>query len=253
MTRSVHAIQRAMVRMLFDADFVRAVHAGPVDTLTDAERALLLDIDRRAWTTDRFRRTRGVHALIDEYPVTAACMGVTRMDAFFSSDAFAGSLSTRGSMALAFGAWARPQVGAIALLELAIARARRAEPRPHTGPIVTRPGLEPVHMPTNLLATWTQLRERLGADPARTLAEGWTPIQPPLPASTVEPLLVERGDDGNVGIGGSSPALARLLEFALIGRTLDDLTRKAVDLGCDPPEARALITDLMTDGLLVQP
>ena len=133
MSRDVHRLQQAMARMLFDPAFVDAVRAGPVEGLTEAERALLVQPDPRAWGTDRFRRARAVHALIDEYPVTTAIIGVSAVDAFFSSPGFAATLALRGSLALDFGDWVLPQTGGVARLEQALARARRAEPRESDG------------------------------------------------------------------------------------------------------------------------
>ena len=126
MSRSVAAIRQAMARMLFDPGFVDAVHAGPVDGLSEAERGLLVQVDRRAWGTDRYRRSRGVQALLDEYPVTAGILGVDAVDGFFSSPGFAAVLRDRGSLGLAFGDHAASgPAGAVAILEQAVARARR--------------------------------------------------------------------------------------------------------------------------------
>src|SRR5215475_14014976 len=51
---SHHTLQKLMVRMLFDEDFVEEVYAAPERALagidlTEAERGQLLDVDRRAW------------------------------------------------------------------------------------------------------------------------------------------------------------------------------------------------------------
>ena len=71
------AIQRAIVRMMYDPAFVAAVHGTrPVPGLGEPERVLLRQVDRRAFTTDRFRRARAVQASstsIRPAPPRSAC------------------------------------------------------------------------------------------------------------------------------------------------------------------------------------
>jgi len=249
-SRDVHRLQQAMARMLFDPDYVAAVRGGPVEGLTEAERALLVRPDPRAWGTDRFRRARAVHALVDEYPVTTALIGVSAVDAFFSAPAFATTLARRGSLALDFGDWVRPRAGAIARLEQALARARRAEPRAGAG-LATRPGVEALTMPGGIFAFYLEQRRSLGPDPAATLARQARPrTRAPEPAGDPDSLLLERSDDGQVQIGGASPALVALLAFATTGRPRREVLAEARRLGCDEGDDDALVTDLLAEGLL---
>ena len=247
--RSVHALQRAMVRMLFDPAFTERVYSGPVNALSEPERELLVSVDRRAWTTDRYRRSRAVQALLEEFPVTGAVLGVVGVDAFFSTEAFAHTLSDRGSLALDFGTWATERASGIARLELSIARARRAEPR--GAGIATRPGVEPVAIGQAHLALFSELRQRLGPTPLETFAAGWEPVALP-DAGPLEFLLVERAEDGNIGIGGGSAALVALLTFASTGHERSDVEAEAVRLGCSASEATELVDDLLAEGLLVR-
>lgn len=248
--RRVPALRQAMTRLLFDPAYVARVYAGPVDGLTEAERALLTAVDRRAWGTDKYRRSRGVQALIEEYPVTAAVLGVKGVDAFFSSSAFAGVLSERGSLALSFGLWAQARgAGDVARLERAVAQARRAK-RPAGAGLVTRPGVEPITLPGGVLAFYAQQRQALGADPVAALAHGRPPVPVPAPTGEPDALLVERDDRGEVQVGGGSSALCALLTFTTQPRSRDAVLARARALGCDPGEDVELVDDLLGEGLL---
>ena len=250
MSRSVAAVQRAMVRMLFDAGFASGVYDGPVEALTEPERALLLTIDRRAWSTDQYRRSRGVQALLEEYPVTGAVLGVAGVDAFFSSQAFGDVLTNRGSLGVDFGSFASERARGIARLEQAIALARRGERPPGPG-IVTRPGIQPIALPQSHLHLFSELRQRLGPSPLEAFAAGWEPVPLPTEDGPLEFLLVERGEDGGIGIGGGSAALVALLTFTLEPRERTAVEAQATTLGCSEDEARELVDELLSEALLI--
>ena len=128
------ALQRVVVRMLYDPKLVEAVYSNaPVPGLDDEGRNHLMCIDRRAWATDPYRRSRTLQALIEELPVSAALAGIHRLDAFFSSTAFHHAVQQRQALVLAFADWLEPKVGAVAGLERAIARARQRSPRTGAG------------------------------------------------------------------------------------------------------------------------
>src|SRR5262245_34693891 len=143
---SHHALQKLMVRMLFDEDFVEEVYAAPQQVLadldlTEVERSQLLGVDRRAWRHDPLRRRRTLRTLVEEFKVsTTIILAETRslasLEGFFSSRFFHGSVGERASMGLAFaeflldgsrrGEWKAPQVADVVRLEAAIAGCRRA-------------------------------------------------------------------------------------------------------------------------------
>ncbi|HEY6401740.1 MAG TPA: hypothetical protein VI479_10050, partial [Blastocatellia bacterium] len=109
---SHHTLQKLMVRMLFDGEFVEAVYAAPERALagldlTEAERGQLLGVDRRAWLHDPLRRRRTLRTLIEEFKVsTTIILAETRslesLERFFSSRFFHNSIEERGSMGMAF-------------------------------------------------------------------------------------------------------------------------------------------------------
>ena len=239
-----------MARMLFDPAYVERVHAGPVEGLGEAERALLCRVDRRAWSTDRYRRSRSVQALIEEYPVTAAVLGVKGVDAFFSTGSFGRVLTQRGSLALDFGRWAEARAGAVARLERAIAAARRAE-RPDGPGLVTRPGVEPLLLPEGVLSFYAAERQSLGADPVAALAGGRPLARTPEVGEGDDALLIERDAQGQVQVGGGSPALVRLLAFTTVPRTRDATLAHARRLGCESGEDAEVVDGMIEDGLLL--
>jgi hypothetical protein len=142
---SHHTLQKLMVGMLFDEEFVEEVYASPERALaglemTEAERGQLLRVDRRAWRHDPLRRRRTLRTLVDEFKIsTTIVLAETRslasLERFFSSRFFHSSIEERGSMGLAFadflldglrrGQWKAPQIADVARLESAIAGCRR--------------------------------------------------------------------------------------------------------------------------------
>lgn len=143
---SHHTLQKLMIRMLFDEEFVEEVYAAPERALAgldlmEAERVQLLGVDRRAWRHDPLRRRRTLRTLVEEFKVsTTIVLAETRLlaslERFFSSRFFHNSVEERGSMGLAFaeflldgfrrGEWKVPQIADVVRLEAAIAECRRA-------------------------------------------------------------------------------------------------------------------------------
>lgn len=246
--RSIGALQQAMVRLMVDPDWLEALQAGSVPELTEAERALLLAVDPRAWSTDPYRRTRLVQALIEEYPAVTAVLGVKRVEAFLSTPEFAHCLAHRGSMALAFGAWA--PTGDLAALEFAIARARRHERAPGPG-IVTRPGVEPLVVAGGVIGTYARILHELGPDPLHKLAHGFVSrIQPEF---TAEPdgLLIEVDANGAASVGGATVAMVELLQYTCTPRPRPELEARLRGIGLDAREARVQVAEWLDEGLLI--
>lgn len=277
-------IQRALVCMLHDPAYARRILAGgdversehgeprgrgrddasgdrerdedrELDRLNPDELELLRALDPRVLVVDPLRRARGVQALLEEYPVSGALLGVAAVDRFFSARAFRRCVfaGPAGSMALSFGTWLEDQAGGAGRLEAAIARARRRPPRAPQGDalIACAPGVVAVVVPAGTLA-WTQrARERLGADPLRAIAALRKPWPQRPPRAGEEGVIAQAGGDGQVSLGTASLALTRLLLAADAPRRRADLEGRAVELGCDREDAPGLIDDLRGEGLLV--
>ncbi len=142
---SHHALQKLVVRMLFDEEFTDSVYADAVKSLaefdlTEVEREQLLKVDRRAWRYDALRRRRTLRTLAEEFKIsTTIILAETRslasLERFFSSSFFHRSIQERGSLGKAFadflldgcqrGTWTAEQIPDIVRLESAIAFCRR--------------------------------------------------------------------------------------------------------------------------------
>ena len=249
------ALQRVVVRMLYDASFAEQIYGEtPMPELSERDRALLRAVPAGAFRTDPYRRARSLTALLDEYPASAALTGLPPLDAFFSSPSFHRAVMGRMSMAIAFGGYVEPLAGPVARLERAIASARRARaPLPGPSPtLATAPGLHPLTVPGNTLETYQILRKRLGPDPARALTERPPSIAGLPRLEGTEHLLIERGAHGEIDVGSCDEGLAGLLHAAMGGRTEEALLAVAVRLGAEPHEAPDLLAGLVQDGLLVR-
>jgi len=235
--------------MLVDPDHQELVYSErPIPGLAAADRALLTAVDRRAWNTDPLRRARLVQALLEEFPVTAAVVGVPAVDAFFSSPAFRAMLERRGSMALAFADWIRGRSGDIAVLEGAIARARRS---PRQGPgLQTAPGVIPLSVQVGTLPFLQRSMVALGPTPAQAVAEG-VRLEAPMTTPAQDHLLVEANRKGQVNISPCDRALVGLLHACVKPTTRAQATRHACRLGADPADAQDIVQHLLSEGLLV--
>lgn len=259
------AIQAVMVRLTVDPDFGTRLYTGDADArvvdlqagpyrLTDADLRLFQAVDARAWTTDRYRRTRLVQALIQEYAVTTAMLGVPVLDAFFRTDAFARVLGHHGSMAEAFGAWAATRTTgsaqAVVHFETAVCQARRGH-RPAGSGLVTAPGTEGLSTPEGTLAAWQAGLAALGGDPVSAAAQGlrW---QAPALARSLEHLLIERTDTGGLGVHHLSAGVVGLLRYCRQPRSRAAVTREARRLRVPRKAVGKTLREMVHDGLLIE-
>jgi len=210
-----HTLQKLIVRMLFDDEFVEEVYAAPERALagldlTEAELGQLLGVDRRAWRHDTLRIRRTLRTLVEEFKVsTTIILAETRLlaslERFFSSRFFHDSVEERGSMGLAFseflldggrrGEWRAPQIADVVRLEAAIAGCRRELARegtlagdlPATISDRTRvrlaPGCDVASFQANVIATIQRVEQymfELSLMPAMALCDD-APRLPALP------------------------------------------------------------------------
>lgn len=252
------AIQRAIVRMLYDPAYLAAVQGPrPVPGLDEAERALLRTLDPRALATDRFRRARAVEALVQEFPASAAALGLPAVESFLKSREFIACLGPRGSMGLAFATWLKDQAAGAGRIEAAMARLRRPGAATKVADAwICDVRFAPVSAPAGSLDWYERTVQRLGPAPLAALA-GRAPAADLPRRSPVrsrdrgdEHLLIELQPDGSMSLGTASEALVRLLRFAGSPRTRAELTREAIVRGAAPNEAAGVIDGLVADGLL---
>jgi uncharacterized protein len=251
-------IQRSLVCMLFDPRYAAKIRGGdPLPELRERERELLREVGPRGLATDEMRRARALQVLLDEYPVSAALLGLDLVDRFFASAEFRACVLERGSMALAFGQrWLRDRARGVGMIETAMARARRDPRRPDSlgaagpGALGRAPGVIPLRVPEGSLAWYRRARERLGPEPVQALAKLRKPWAQTPPRRGEEHLLVEPQADGSLAIATASKPLVELLYAADPPRARPELARVAVELGAEAHEADELLDDLLAEGLL---
>ncbi|MEZ4266716.1 MAG: hypothetical protein R3F39_10085 [Myxococcota bacterium] len=267
---SHQALQRVLVRLLYDPAFAAAAFADPDAALaevalTPAERGWLRDADPRPFRLDPMRRTRTLKALLDEYPASLALVlhaGSQDLDAFFSSPAFHDAIQTRQALAPIFGRWLAAlsaphrRTAAVARLEAALSALRRpktpgATSVPDHLALPERFAL--ARLPEGTSALYAHVRAHLvalGPNPIEALYQtppdlGRLPLPSP---SATESLLLERLADGSFDISELPDALADLLAAAPASR--EALQAIARAHGAEPPEDAEVLDDLLSDGLL---
>ena len=241
--------------MLFDPDYAAKIRGrDPLPELGERERELLRGVDPRALATDDMRRARALQVILDEYPVSAALLGVDMVDRFFASAAFRSCVFERRSMALEFGErYLQTKTEGVGAIETGLARARRelGSTILSAGMIRRAPGVVPLTVPDGTLAWYRRARERLGPEPLRALAKLRKPWPQRPPRRGEEPLLIEPQADGSLGIAGASKPLVELLRAAASERPRAELAGVAIGLGADASEADELLDDLLGDRLLI--
>jgi hypothetical protein len=257
---SAAGVQRAIVRMMFDAGFREAIYAGDARALascdvSDQERGWLVGVDRRAYVTDATRAARALLALEEELP--AACAWARgegrRLEAFFASDELHRCIEERGVLTLAFAAWlgrgASQALVTLAALESAVARGRRAAVRkpdelaeqPAASlPLRLSPRATLIATDDAALAWWAAVRE------AAAVGAGLPSWRVGAPCT----VLIEVKADGDAAAEVLADGLATLLDHARAPIDRTALEAHGLSLGLDPAEAAELVGELLASGLL---
>jgi hypothetical protein len=278
---SAQALQRVIVRMLFDPAFRQRVYAEPAAALQDVEltaeeRQWLLTPVPQAYGTDVHRRSRALSGLLEEYPVAGALavrgrQGLARLQGFFGSASFHQCVQQRGSIAAAFGAYLQsppfaehPDISCMAALELRIVRVRRALPisPPLASGTATRlrlaPWVELLPVPAGTLPRYSALLRRLQQYRASLLeavldATYRLPAGPAVRGAATEWILVVNipGGDGP-SLESTSHELGTLLSAAQQERSVGEFCALAGDLGATAEEALEILQGLLADRLLMR-
>jgi hypothetical protein len=280
---SAQALQRVIVRMLFDPAFRQRVYAEPAAALRDVEltaeeRQWLITPPPQAYGTDVHRRSRALSGLLEEYPVAGALavrgrQGLARLQEFFASAFFHQCVQQRGSMAEAFGDYLQsavfaeqPEIARMAVIELGIVRVRRApDMPPPPGPACTTdtrlrlaPWVVLLTAPATALPRYSTLLRRLRQYRASLLeavldATYRLPAAPAARAGATEWVLVVGvpGGDGP-SLEATSRELGALLSAAQHETTFGALCAQAVGLGATAGEAREVLEGLLADRLLMR-
>ena len=240
-------LQQAAVLVHFDAVWRDRMLDGGVLALDVEERALLAGVDARAFRADDERAARAVAGLVEEFPVAAAVAGLPCLFALFRSEAFVDVVCGRVLLVEAAAVALGAPTSIPARIELALARSRRHRT---PGGWCTAAGVGVVDVPVGSLAAFSAARAELGVSPRDGLAAGQRLTWSGAAVAEVETVLIT----GGASLALCAEALGRLLEFAATPREGASLRARACELGCDSDdEARALIDDLVADGLLRAP
>ena len=254
-------VQQGLVCMLFDPKYATRVRSpAALPELHPRERELLRGVDPRALATDDMRRARALQVLLDEYPVSAALLGLDVVDRYFASPVFRRCVFARGSMAHSFGRdYLGDRAKGVGALETAMVHARRPAPRPSPTALETAtlalqraPGIEALTVPAGSLAWYQRARQRLGPEPLRALAKLRKPWTQKPPRRGLEHLLIEPAADGSLALSTASAELVALLINAGTPATHAELCARAIELGAEAHESAELLAGLVDEGLLIE-
>jgi hypothetical protein len=283
------AMQRVVIRMLFDPAFVESVYRDSAKALADVELddelvTQLLANDRRLWNSDRLRRWRALKILMDEFKVASTLvLRETReldyLDQFFSSGVFHISVQQRGYMALAFvryledgfdsGRLASPHTRAALALEALMARSRRELRDAERGYdrmlrrggdvsgdcVVALPGVRGAVFPGGTLELIQHIEKYLfqaSQVPALALCED-APTPDPLPdldESAPAAFLLEPENRGKVELSQVSATIARLVDLLDSPIAEAEVSRRAADSGIETEDLDDLVLQLIDGGVL---
>ena len=274
------ALQRVVVRMLWDPEFAERVRSQtPValagEDLTAEEIGWLQKPDPRAWRTDPQRRARTLHGLLEEFPASGVLVarhprGIHFLDRFFSSTTFHACVRDGASLALAFGTYlARevaaavedPRVRALSGIESEIAafRRRAIDPADRLLPpgIRLAPSCRLIAVPSGAVALLEEITRRTstrnGGAPALIAlgSPGFGDLPKELAFEGATALL-RAGDGDAIAVEELPDALAALLRFVeSSSRSRDALLAEARRQGAVPGEDVEIVDELLSDGTLL--
>lgn len=261
------ALQRVIVRMLYDPQLVSRVFANPASALanediTEEEGNWLVQTDRRAYDVDTLRRARTLTALVEEYPVSCQSWvtqaGTTdALELFFSKSEFHDCVQSRGSLALAFGDYLLgadlvrlcPELRAFTTLEQHIAMLRRAKPIKKVSNTLCLASRTAVFsLPEGAIFNYQIILDALNQHPEGLVAGALKSktTQGTIPTKGTEWVLAS--NTGTINLEILPDALAELLIALPLERSL--LEQRASSLGATADEAREIITELIDDGVI---
>jgi hypothetical protein len=242
-------LHQAVVRLSIDPALAAAVAAGEATLeLPPEDLALLRAVDPRAWGVDHYRRARLVTTTLEELPVTGALLGVAAVDSFLSSPAFTAMLSGRGSLALAAAAALAPAAGPLGLIELALARARRASPTGGSG-VALVDGAQLLRLPAGAVTAYGQALTTIGDSPVQAIVDEGRRLSPPRLGPGDEHALARPTAGGGLDLQVLDPALARLLEGLRAPKAWPQAVAWARKNGAGA-RAERLLRELCAEGLL---
>jgi hypothetical protein len=207
------------------------------------ERALIAQIDRRAFHADGERAARAVTVAVEELPVSTSICGVPRLFRFFLSPSFVAVV--RGEMGLvpAMAADLEAGAGDMAGIEGLIARARRRR-RPRMAGVALADGVAIATGATGALEHFAVERLRLGDRPEQAVAAGRR-CQPFSAGGQAQPVAAFGQQ-----LQPLPDALAMVLADCLTPRPRTEVEALFIAAGAEAADAADLVDELLADGLL---
>lgn len=273
-------VQQIVVRMLFDPVFVDSIYSNSAlanDPLDDEQRRWLTAVDRRVWGADPLRRTRSLHALIEEFPVSvtlgaSVVGGVAELDGFFSSNRFHDCVRGREFLVTGFAAWLRDLSTSVAspwshslrssaTIEEAMATVRRAQMPPvvhiESNTFQLTPLAALVDVYSGALKLIGDIRAVIG--PHETAVKSLLAnrivldhLQPVDPDDTQHVLVLRMGhQSGEITLEELSSELAVLLRIAKTPTTTELLAATVIEMGAGPQDALEILEGFLEDQLLL--
>lgn len=249
------ALQRVMVRLLYDPTLVARLYGGETPSFITAEQASMLRAHPpQAWGTDPYRASRTLQALIEEYPASSSLIDAKTLHAFFRHPVFHNAIMNRRVLAEAFGQWLQSHTGPIAQFEqgIAIVRRRKAPVLPPDH-LCCSPNHWPMALPTHTLSAWQDIRNKLGENPLQhMLSADFSPFVRPRTGPGEDHWIVVMDAQGALTLSHSSSATHGLLMAAMAPISRADLCAHACTLGADDSvEAAEIIDAFLEEGLLI--
>jgi hypothetical protein len=249
-------LQQALVIAQHDPGFLD----DPRDvTLTAEERAQLAGVDRRAFATDPLRRRRVLKALVEELKASTTLFcrergEIAALEGFFASRWFRRAVVERTPLAPALGEFlgegGSPALTAIARLETALCRARRAKgPPPPPGHVALAPGVSLLAFDFDVVAAVQALERWLFAAtlvPQQVLCADLPPFPSTAIGSARELVVTPPGNVADV-----DPDLFRVLDAFRAPLPLTALADRLSPLGVRSPQTTRLVESLAQDGLVI--
>jgi hypothetical protein len=278
------ALQRVLVRMLYDDAFVREVHedaegALAGEGLSDDERAWLAAADPRAFRADPLRRQRTLRILNDEFKAsTTLALAETRSLSFalgfFSSTEFHEAVRARRVIVTAYGEYLlaatrdgrlrTPQLPEVIRLEAKMAGCRRDARAARTKEASSvggapqmrlAPGVGIGAFGAHVLDTVHRVEQYLfevGLMPAVALCDDAPRIVDLPPVSEERVFLLFTTDGANVAMTYAEPPVFALLESASHAATRASLESVLGGFGMSAAAARAAVDGFLAEGLLAE-
>jgi len=257
------ALQRVLVRMLYDTDFARRAIAGEevLPEIEAREREWIQACDSRPFRIDPFRRSRSLTALFDEYPASCAWIirhggGVASLDAFFSDPGFHAGIQAGRSIALLFGdyqcAHELPTARALGRLERSLARSRRGveSVAPATSWRLAR-GVQLLEIPRNTAAMRSSVLEQLEGRSERVL-ESDIDFVPPIDSER-EYLMVRNVGAGELQLESLTAELFRLLSPLEVGASWKLLRGLFAELELGEVDGLGVLDEFVESGEVRRP